>query len=169
MTRDHGAVSTDDEDPVELLERLGVVAHGPALLAQAPDIAAGLRCVWARPEGLLLPVVVQARGVHADAASRQTFGGSDPSRDTADVIGSVLRVAARTGDREVELDAAHGTASAGDDDFTAEAAYWLAGVPEDGWLHLVVSWPEAGLPETTTTLRLESLHDLDARALRLLG
>jgi len=165
-------VSTDDWDPAELPERLGVVVHGPALLAQAPDIAAGLRCVWARPEGLLLPVLVQARGVHADAASRQTFGGSDPTSPDGgadDVIGSAVRVVARVRDREVELDSAHGTASAGDDDFTAEAAYWLAGVPDDDLLHLVVSWPEAGLPETTTTLRLEGLHDLDARALRLLA
>ncbi|MBF5083432.1 hypothetical protein [Quadrisphaera sp. INWT6] len=165
-------MTTDDWPSLELPERLGVVAHGPALLAQAPDIAAGLRCVWARPEGLLLPVVVQARGVHADAASRQTFGGSDPVHpdgDAADVFGSAVRVVARAGDREVELDSAHGTASAGDDDFTAEAAYWLPGVPDDGLLHLTVAWPEAGLPETTTTLRLEGLHDLETRALRLLG
>ena len=160
-------MSTDDWTPVELPERLGVVAHGPALLAQAPDIAAGLRCVWARPEGLLLPVVVQARGVHADAASRQTFG-ADPGPDAVDLVGSAVRVVARVGDREVELDATHGTASAGEDDFTTEAAYWVAGVPDDGLLHLTVAWPEAGLPETTTALRLQGLHDLDARVVRLL-
>lgn len=162
-------MTDSDLDPAELPERLGVVVHGPVVLASAPDIAAGLRCVWARPEGLLLPVVVQARGVHADAASRQVFGGAGGATE---IVGSSLRVVAELGDHVAELgtelEPAHSTASAGDDDFTAEAVYWLRGVPADGRVSLRVAWPEAGLPEAVTALQLDDLDDLDARAPLLL-
>ncbi|MGY1841507.1 MULTISPECIES: hypothetical protein [unclassified Modestobacter] len=56
---------------------LGAVVHCPVLLARSPGIAAGLRCVFAHPGGLHLPVVVRAEGVQAEAAGRRTFPHPD--------------------------------------------------------------------------------------------
>ena len=53
-------------------DELGVVVHGPVLLARSPGIAAGLRCVYAHPGGLRLPLVLRAAGVQAEAAGRTT-------------------------------------------------------------------------------------------------
>ncbi|MCI2238033.1 hypothetical protein MO973_38250 [Paenibacillus sp. TRM 82003] len=54
-------------------DELGAVVHGPVVLARATGIVAGLRCVFAHTGGLLLPVVLRAGGVQAEAAARQTF------------------------------------------------------------------------------------------------
>lgn len=60
---------------------LGVVVHGPAILSRSPGIVLGLRCVFAQPGGLLLPTVVRAAGVQAEAAQRR-FSQRPGSGDT---------------------------------------------------------------------------------------
>lgn len=52
-------------------DELGAVVHGPVVLARSPGIAAGLRCVFAHPTGLHLPLVLRAEGVQAEAAGRR--------------------------------------------------------------------------------------------------
>lgn len=147
---------------------LGAVVHGPVLLSRAKDVAAGLRCVWAHPEGLWLPLVVQARGVHAEAAVRRSFdrtGAGDPPHAG---LGVGLRLVVGVGDRTGIAEALGGSSSGGDDDFTSEPHYWVGDLPRDGVLRVGVSWPEVGLPETQTTLCLEGLADLAGRVIHLL-
>jgi hypothetical protein len=52
-------------------ELLGVVVHSGLVLARGQDVVAALRRITAFPTGLSLDVVVLARDVHAEAASRR--------------------------------------------------------------------------------------------------
>jgi len=52
-------------------ELLGVVVHSGVVLASGKDVVAALRRITAFPAGLGLDAVVVARGVHAEAATRQ--------------------------------------------------------------------------------------------------
>jgi predicted enzyme related to lactoylglutathione lyase len=61
-------------------QELGSIAHGPLLLAAVDGVAVGLRCVFAHPTGLHLPIVLLSRGVHADAANRRVRGHGDEFR-----------------------------------------------------------------------------------------
>jgi hypothetical protein len=133
-------------------DELGVVFHGPVLLARSPGIAAGLRCVYAHPGGLRLPLVLRAADVQADAAARTT---SPRFRDDA-------------GDREPWSGIA--------DDFSLEGTYWIDRLPRDGRLRLTSrgrrpvwrrrrrSWPST----TWTASARASSVALNARVVPLL-
>ena len=48
------------EEPNDTWRRLGAIVHGPAVLARAPGIAVGLRCVFAYPDSLSIWLVARA-------------------------------------------------------------------------------------------------------------
>ena len=134
---------------------LGVVVHGPAILGRSPGIVAGLRCVFAQPGGLLLPVVIRAAGVQADAARRRI----EP-RSVRDESGSEPRLWAEIDGKSGVADAHQASASASEDDYESSPWYWLGAVPLNRRLRLTVSWPEAGLRESSTDLTLTGLDRL---------
>ncbi|MGI4896130.1 MAG: hypothetical protein ACRYF3_13560 [Janthinobacterium lividum] len=53
---------------------LGVIAHGPLVLARAEGIVAALRCVFAHPDGLHLPLVLRADAERASDLGRWSYG-----------------------------------------------------------------------------------------------
>jgi hypothetical protein len=133
---------------------LGVVVHGPAVLARSPGIVLGLRCVFAQPGGLLLPAVVRATGVQAEAAHRR-IARAEPAG-----AGSEPRLWAEIDGKSGVADAYQASASAGEDAYESDAWYWLGAVPLDRRLRLTVGWPESGLAESTTDLTLTGLDRL---------
>lgn len=150
-------------------DELGVVVHGPAVLARSPGIAVGLRCVFAHPTGLHLPLLVRARDVQAEAASRWSFprGPRDDRPATGGEPWSGLQVGLELNGRTGTVDAGRTTSSGGADSFRSEVTCWIGELPEDGRLRLTVGWPQAGLAETTTVLELDGLQDLGERVLPL--
>lgn len=146
-------------------EELGAVVHGPVLLSRAPGIVAGLRCVVAHPGRLLLPLVVRAEGVQAEAAGRQTFHDGLP---LGEVGGSQPQLHVTVDEMSGYADASATQCSGGGDAFSLDADYWITHHPRDGRLHVSIAWPEAGLPETSTVLVLEGLDDAQERIVRLL-
>ncbi|HYN96357.1 MAG TPA: hypothetical protein VES42_21145 [Pilimelia sp.] len=142
-------------------EALGAVVHGPVLLGRSPGVAVGLRCVFAHPGGLDLPLVLVAVNVHADAARRQAGPRAAPMGTAAPTSEgwSGLRVWAEAGDRTGEVLPYGGGESASDDRYTQEAGYWIDLLPADGTLRLVVSWPQVGLAEHSTLLRFPNLAE----------
>jgi hypothetical protein len=139
-------------------QELGGIAHGPVLLAAVDGVAVGLRCVFAHPTGLHLPLVLLARGVHADAANRRVRGHGDEFR---------LELGSADGAPTVRLDAFATQGAGSDDEYRQESSYWHAGLPGDPDLTVTVSWPAIGLPPVTTPLRLPDLPGLARGAIRL--
>lgn len=150
------------------------MVHGAVLLAGSAErgVAAGLRCVFAHPGGLHLPIVVVASGIHAEAARRRQFlsavsAGSrarepvarDPLRDLTMVV--------RINGREGRVDAFRGEASASDERFHRQADCWIPELPADGRLTITTSWPEIGLTPVTVDLRCDSLDGLPGRVVAL--
>jgi hypothetical protein len=136
-------------------DELGVIAHGPVILARASGIVAGLRCVFAYPQGIELDFVLRASGVQADVASHQV-------RDTA---GAQVHV--RVDQREGLACPTGGPITSGNGRFAWHTRYWIDQIPSDGLVHIRVAWPQAGLPETESTLTLNDLRGLDTRVLSL--
>ncbi|WP_432571277.1 hypothetical protein [Kineococcus sp. SYSU DK005] len=151
-------------------DELGAVVHGPVVLARATGIVAGLRCVFAHTGGLLLPFVLRARGVQAEAACRQTFGHlREPGPDGGGAVSwSLPQVHVEVDGLAGFADSSGGPSSGGDDDFEMQARYWIDRLPRDGRLGIGVAWPRAGLPESRTVLELGDLGDLHERVLPLL-
>lgn len=168
---DHtGRMTSKNENGDGSVDGLGAVVHGPVVLARAPGIAVGLRCVFGYPSGLMLPLVLRARGVQGEAARRvsldpspgpryQDHGESDPwsgPQLSVEVEGRTRRI--------------HPTqeeSSGGDDTFDLEATYWVDQLPRNGRLGLQIAWARAGLPLSTVTITLEDLTGLDERLLPL--
>lgn len=150
-------------------DELGVVVHGPAVLARSPGIAVGLRCVFAHPTGLHLPLVVRARDVQAEAASRRTFprGPRDDEPASGTEPWSGLQVGIELNGRAGPVDAGRTTSSGGPDAFRSEVTCWIGELPGDGRLRLTVGWPQAGLTEASTVLELDGLQDLGGRVFPL--
>ena len=152
--------------PRAVPDELGVVVHGPVVLARSPGIAAGLRCVFAHPTGLHLPLVLRARGVQAEAAMRRT---SRRERGEVPAVepwsGPLLTV--EVNGRRGTCDHGRATSSGGQEHYAADAAHWIDELPRDGRLALTLSWPAAGLAEATTVLQLDDLGDLAGRVLPL--
>jgi hypothetical protein len=144
---------------------LGAVVHGPVLLARSPGIAAGLRCVFAHPGGLHLPLVLHAEGVQSEAAGRRTFPTQGGSAEVDPWSGPVL-TAELDGESRI-ADAGSQESSGGSDAFDMAAAYWIGRLPRDGVLTLTLAWPQAGLSSGTVTLRLGDLSDVAARVVPL--
>ncbi|WP_432542607.1 hypothetical protein [Kineococcus sp. SYSU DK002] len=160
---------------------LGVVVHGPAVLARGPGIGVGLRCAFGYPDGMVLSTDLKAVGPAArdveDVSLRPRSGrgrsrGRVPARPPRPH--SVLRFEVLEGGelREVEW-LLHSTWSHGrgnPDAGTIEPAVtismdlwlpfpWIAGPRhprpgEDGTVTVRAGWPEVGLPTTTTVLTL---------------
>jgi len=143
-------------------DELGVVVHGPVLLARSPGIVAGLRCVFAHPTGLHLLLVLHAEGVQAEAASRRTFEDRPGQQPWSGV-----RLRAAVDGDERTVDQAGGSSSGSDDDFHLRADFWIGALPGDGRLGLTVGWLGAGLAEAGSVLELAGLDDLASRVVRL--
>ena len=152
-------------------DELGVVVHGPVVLARSPGITAALRYVLAHPSGLHLPVLVRAEGVQAEAAGRDprrhrsTERTGGPAVGTDPWTGVLLSVVADGEERTA--DPGRSRSSAGPDSSDCETSYWIGRLPTDGRLRLTVAWPQAGLAEATTVLQLDDLRDLPDRVVRL--
>ena len=152
---------------------LGAVVHGPAVIARSPGIAIAVRCVFARPGGLELDLVLRAVGVQAEAAGRQSFG--EHARVLSETDGSVQPwTGGFEPDLTVEIDGRRaviypfeqGTSSGGDE-FTSELRLAVGTLPSDGRVTLIASWPRAGLAEAAVTLTLASLDALQDRVVQL--
>ena len=150
--------------PHVLPEELGAVVHGPAVLARSPGIVAGLRCVFAHPGGLHLPVAVRAEGVQAEAAGRRTF---PRATDTGSEPWSGLQLSVEVDGEVRSVDPAGQESSGSDEHFGAEVTYWIGALPRDGRLGITVGWPQAGLAESTTEVDLGDLADVGRRVLPL--
>lgn len=142
-----------------LPEDLGVVVHGPVLLGRANGVAVGLRCVFAHPTGLHLPVVLVASGRGADLANRASFPGPEGA--------PTFRLLAEVNGRRGPVHHWRQGSEGGDGRFVMRAAYWVDELPHDRTLALTVAWPEIGLPRTSTTLLLGDLTDLESRVVAL--
>ncbi|NAZ84441.1 hypothetical protein GTR02_21810 [Kineococcus sp. R8] len=151
-------------------DELGAVVHGPVILARATGIVAGLRCVFAYSTGIFLPLVLRAEGVYAEAASRQAFGPhGEPITDSNDTRSwSLPQVHIEVNDQAGFTDSSGGSSSGGENSFEMQADHWIDELPRDGRVTITVAWPQAGLPESRTTLVLEGLDDLHERVLPLL-
>jgi hypothetical protein len=127
-------------------------------------VTAGLRCAFAYPEGVELLIVVTANDVHADAASMHTF-------PRPDAVGhepwSSLQVTVELDGRLGGADPCQSQSSGGGDRFRQESHYFLDPLPTDPRLLIAVAWPQIGLTEHRTELRLD-LHDIAGRSLPLL-
>ncbi len=148
-------------------DELGVVVHGPVRLARSPGIAAGLRCVFAHPDGLQLPFVLRATGVLAEAAGRRTFH-RPPDEGRTDEPWSGVTLHVEVDGIDGIADAANQESSGSADVFTLESTYWIDRLPGNGLLRLTVAWPQAGLAGTTTELQLDDLRGLGDRVVPLL-
>ena len=148
---------------------LGVIAHGPAVLSRAPDIAAGLRAVFAYPGGLHLLLTYRAVGDRAHAARSWSYGRVRryPGPTEANPY-SVPRVHVTLDGRTRPADTAGPVRNSDAHVFSVDASYWIGELPRDGQVSITVEWPHAGLPRTETTLTLNGLDDLDERVLPLL-
>ena len=153
-------------------DELGAIAHGPVILARAPGIVAGLRCVFAHTGGILLPFVLRAQGVQGEAATRQFFRHTfEPNAEAETGISlpwSQPEVHIEVNDASGFADPGGGPSSGGEDDFEMQTRYWIEEIPRDGQLAITVSWPQAGLPQSRTVLHLQGLEDLHERVLPLL-
>lgn len=149
---------------------MGAVVHGPLVLARSGGVAVGLRCVFAHPTGLHLPLVVLANGVHAEAAARQSghppappgYRPSDPPKR------SHLQVLGELNARVAELLPFETTCSSGLDRYHEQAGYWIGEHPRDGVLRLTVTWPRVGLDAATTTIQLVPPDRIATGAIALL-
>jgi len=148
-------------------DELGAVVHGPVLLGRSPGIAVGLRCVFAHPTVLHLPLVLRAEGVQAEAALRQSGHRRGIEEMPPHDPWSGLLLSVEVDGETRRADPAAATSSGSDDRFDLEATYWIGGLPRDRRLGLTVGWPQAGLAEHTTVLELPGLDDLAGRVLSL--
>ncbi len=168
------SMSVDRWDFERQTAALGIPVHGPAVVARSEGIAVAVRCVFARPGGLDIDLVLRAVGVQAEAAGRQSFGRDVPQT----LPGGKLVDAWRGGSNPVlviEVDGRRATAnlseqtsSGNEDRFDSELRLAVPGLPSDGLITLTVSWVQAGLAEGSVTLSLGPLHDLENRVVWLL-
>jgi hypothetical protein len=153
--------------PAELLpDELGAVVHGPVVLARSPGIAVGLRCVFAHPRGLHLPLVLRAQGVQAEAAGRRTGHRAEWESPGSDAWSGLLLTVEVDGEIRT-ADPAGQETSGSVDRFDLAGSYWVGRLPTDRRLGLTVGWPQAGLAEQRVVLELDDLDDFADRVLSL--
>lgn len=128
------------------------------LLAAGEGLAVGLRCVFAHSTSLHLPVVLVARGVHADAARRRLREHGEELRLSLGPSGSAA---------PVRLTAFATQSASSEDEYRQESAYWRSGLPSSQSLTLTVSWQAIGLPTTTAVLELPDVAGLARIAIPL--
>jgi len=158
---------------------LGVIAYGPLVLARAEGIAAGLRCVFAHPDGLHLPLVLRTDTERAADLGRWSYGHvrryrSFASRQSAESAYSAPELLVDINGRRGPV-GTDGPIYANDEDtgqggariHGKDASYWIGELPVDGVLRLSFAWPQAGLALTSTTVRLHGLEDLAERVVQL--
>jgi hypothetical protein len=144
-------------------DELGAVVHGPLILAGsvAGGVLGGLRCVFAHPAGLHLPVVVAASGIYAEAAERRREHhlAEAQDRENAGEEAGVRTDPLRQLSLIVELNGHAGRAdpyqaqsSGGPDRYDQTADYWIPELPADGTIGISTSWPEIGLAEHSILL-----------------
>jgi hypothetical protein len=157
-------------------DEMGVVVHGPVLLARSPGIAAGLRCVFAYPSGLQLPLALRAEGVQAEAANRGSYSPGLGERSGQPWRGEPWpgpALLAGTDGEQRRVVPGAATSGGGrmlggtDDGYRFDGFYWIGHLPTDSTLRLTIAWPEAGLAETTTVLKLANLDELTTRVVHL--
>jgi hypothetical protein len=145
-------------------DELGVIVHGPVILARAAGIVAGLRCVFAHTGGLYLLFTLHATGVQAEAANRQIFSRHAVAlQEVGPGTSSLPLLHIDVDDQSGGADASQATTSGSDDAFNMNAGFWVDRIPTDGRLGITVVWPQAGLLETRTELMLEGLDDYGDR------
>ncbi|WP_432572292.1 hypothetical protein [Kineococcus sp. SYSU DK005] len=149
---------------------LGAIAHGPVLLARAPGIAIGLRCLLAHPDRLSAWLVASAEAASTPQDLRTRSAGEATAQEDLRehwpeppgnpvVHASVDRVPQRLflGERN--------DARGGDGVRRISCVARIFGLPTDDRLGLRVSWGPA-LPPTSTTLDLPGLREIAAGAIR---
>jgi hypothetical protein len=147
-----------DVPDAEAAQELGSIAHGPVLLTAGEGIAVGLRCVFAHRTGLHLPLVLVARGVHADAAARRLRRhGGELSLELGPADGGPM----------VRLGEFASQSAGGDDEYRLESSYWHAGLPDSEDLTVTVAWPAIGLAAVSAGLQIPDLGVLARAALPL--
>jgi len=162
-----------------------VIAAGPVVLARAEGIAAALRCVFAHPDGLHLPLVLRADAQRVGDLGRWSYGrlrrysGSArrPGQQDAESAYSAPELSVEINGRRGWVatdDPLHasdvegaGTGPGGALIYGKDASYWIGELPADGVLRLSFAWPQAGLASTSTTVRLCGLEDLAERVVPL--
>lgn len=160
------------EDPFDVWSHLGAIAHGPVVLARAPGIAVGLRCVFAFPGGLKAWFVAHARdatSIPADPPARSEEEAAERSRRWQEFPASpdepVVRVSAGGVRQRLPLHArGDHLAEAGARHVSCELR--VLGLPPDGRLTVDVAWGPR-LSRTSTTLHLEDLERVAASAVQL--
>ncbi|GAB3470188.1 hypothetical protein AB1207_13580 [Kineococcus endophyticus] len=161
------------EESDDTWRRLGAVVHGPAVLARAPGIAVGLRCVFAYPDSLSVWLLARADAAlipqdlpprsDAEAAVQSQWEALWPGRPHDPLV-------------HVTLD--HGPQrrlswAERRDDSTLDGVRYISsasrilGLPAGGQLDFEVSWGPALAP-VSTRVQLSHLQRLTDRALLLL-
>lgn len=140
------------------------MAHGPALLGSDGAVAAGLRCAFAYPQGVELVIVLAAVEVRADDGSLHIFPRPE---EVGRAPWHSLQVTVTADGRTGCADAFQSQASGGGDRFRQECRYFIEPLPAGPMLLVAVAWPEIGLTEHRTELRLD-LDRVDERIIPLL-
>lgn len=140
------------------------MAHGPALLGGDGAVAAGLRCAFAYRHGLELVVVLAASDEHGDDASAHAY-------PKPEAIGRepwcALQVTVTADGHTAEAAPFASQASGGGVCLHQECRYFIQPRPADPLLLIAVAWPQIGLTEHRTQLRLD-LDCVDERTIPLL-
>jgi hypothetical protein len=152
------------EDPSP--DELGVVVHGPAIVARAPGIAVAVSCVFARPTGLSIGIVLRATGARAEAARRETSGPDPFDESEGWPDGSELIVTFGV-DGTVGIGQPREIGSSTEGYLAIDMQTWVDALPSSGQLTVTAAWSQAGLPEGGTTLTLTPAEDLEHRVIRI--
>ncbi|WP_432572281.1 hypothetical protein [Kineococcus sp. SYSU DK005] len=158
------------EESSDTWRRLGAIVHGPAVLARAPGIAVGLRCVFAYPDSLSVWLVARAEAA--------LIPQDPPPRSDAEAVVQAQREAlwpGRPHDPLVHVTMNHAPAqrlswAERRDDCTIDGVRYIScsarllGLPAGGQLDVEVSWGPALAP-VLTRVQLSQLQRLTDRAL----
>ncbi|WP_432510096.1 hypothetical protein [Kineococcus sp. SYSU DK001] len=161
------------EEPFGAWGSLGALAHGPVVLARAPGIGVGLRCVFAFPEGLKLWFVAHCRDVAVlpeNPSPRSEEEAAEQSRRWQEFPASpddpVVHVTVDGRRQRYALFERQDNASWAAGERYDSCELRVPGLPADGCVTVDVAWGPA-LPTTSTTLRLDGLAQVAATAVPL--
>ena len=153
-------------------DELGVVVHGPVVVAATPTTVVGLRCVFAHPGGLLISLV--GRVDTTKAPTRPLSRYETAVKALGDGDGPDMEGLAEPR-LLVTMDDVSGPARPGglelstyETSIRMAAEYWIDHLPTDRRVTLLFSWPQADVEEVESVLTLASLDDLAHRTVSLL-